>query len=61
MFAGHLSLTAADSGHTRVRLELTQHPGSFGAMAAEMLSPNTSRATLDIKRLDHFLTGTHSA
>ena len=61
VFAGCLSLAAADPGHTRVRLELTQHPGSFGAMAAEMFSPNTSRALLDVERLDHFLTGTHSA
>lgn len=60
-FGGCLSLTEADPGRTRVRLELTQHPGTFGSMAAEMFSPNTSRALLDIERLDHFLTGTRSA
>ena len=57
-FAGCLSLAEADRGHTRVRLDLTQHPATMGAMASEMLAPNSSRALLDLEGLDHYLTTT---
>ena len=56
-FAGCLSLSEADSGHTAVKLELTQYPSTMGAMAAEMLAPGRMAALLDLDALDHFLTG----
>lgn len=54
-WTGCLSLAAVDDGHTRVRLELDRHPGSFLAGLAEMLMPRTDRAAHDLHDLEDVL------
>jgi uncharacterized membrane protein len=50
-FSGTLQLTALDAQHTRVRLELVDHPSSFMAALTDMLLPRTDRAAYDLARL----------
>ena len=51
-FSGCIALAAVDDGHTRVRLELRRHPGTFLAGLAEMVLPRTDRATHDLEALE---------
>jgi hypothetical protein len=54
-FTGKLQLTALDAEHTRVRLELVEHPSSFMAALTDMLLPRTDRAAYDLARLSEQL------
>lgn len=50
-FTGALEYRALDAEHTRVRLELAEHPASFFAGLSEMLLPRTDRAAHDLALL----------
>jgi uncharacterized membrane protein len=54
-FTGTWQLAALDAEHTRVRLQLAQHPASFMAALSEMLLPGTDRAAYDLARLSELL------
>jgi len=55
-FSGTMQVAAVDAEHTRVRLELVEHPSSFMAGLTEMLLPQTDRAAYDLARLSEQLT-----
>jgi uncharacterized membrane protein len=50
---GILRLQPVDEKHTRVHLELTVHPRSFGAQIAEWISSHRAEAELALQRLSH--------
>jgi hypothetical protein len=54
-FAGCFGLTEVDPMHTRVRLELIQHPASVSAALGELLMPGSSRVLVDLDQLDRHL------
>jgi uncharacterized membrane protein len=54
-FTGALELKALDAEHTRVRLELSEHPATFLAGLTEMLLPRKDRAAHDIALLREHL------
>lgn len=52
---GSLKLVAVDDQHTALTLMVASMPADLPSMVAEMMMPNTSTATLDVRLLEKYL------
>lgn len=56
VFRGRIELSAVDTRHTSVRMQLWAHPGSLAAGVADMVMPRMDRAERDLQGLAEHLT-----